>query len=83
MCFALYSVSKMPKAAKEKDPNAPKRPQSAYFFFCGKARPALKKQQPELGFADLARELGRQWGEMDDSQKAPYTAQADADKVSA
>lgn len=41
-----------PKKAK-KDPNAPKRPTSTYFFWMSENRSKVKEQFPDLGFGDL------------------------------
>ena len=43
-----YVASKSAKMKKEKDPNAPKRPMSAYFLFLNERRETLKKERPEL-----------------------------------
>eukprot|EP00980_Cylindrotheca_fusiformis_P004799 scaffold1028_cov135-Cylindrotheca_fusiformis.AAC.9 len=43
------------KKAK-KDPNAPKRPTSAYFFWMGENRAKIKEDFPDLSFGDLAKE---------------------------
>ena len=37
---------KQKKQKKKKDPNAPKRPTSAYFFFAGDVRPAIREENP-------------------------------------
>ena len=40
-------VPKQKKAKKKKkDPNAPKRPTTAYFFYAGEVRPAIREEQP-------------------------------------
>lgn len=41
----------MPKAAKtKKDPNAPKRPLSAYMIFATEKRPQVLKENPGIKF---------------------------------
>jgi hypothetical protein len=42
----------------------PKRPLSAYSFFVVEQRPVILAANPTYSFADVGRELGRQWGEM-------------------
>lgn len=76
------------KAAK--DPNAPKRPQYAYFLFSGERRPALveelKAQVADGTLAempqskDIVRMLGAEWKEMSDEQKAPYEEKSEIGK---
>ena len=40
---------------KKKDPNAPKKPLSAYNYFCAANRGKLLKKQPDASFSDLVR----------------------------
>lgn len=63
------------KKAK-KDPNAPKRPPSGFFLFCGEHRPKIKAQNPSFGIGDVAKKLGEQWNHLSDSSKQPYVAKA-------
>lgn len=62
-----------PKAAKpakkEKDPNAPKRPLSAYMYFSSDMRNSVKDQNPDATFGELGKILGAKWKEMDDDEK--------------
>jgi len=46
---------------KTKDPNAPKRALSAFFFFCNEERPSVKKEHPEWTVGDIAKEMGKRW----------------------
>jgi hypothetical protein len=43
------------KRQKNKDPNAPKRPISAYVAFCNENRPAIKANNPDASFGDLTK----------------------------
>ncbi|CAD7691516.1 unnamed protein product [Nyctereutes procyonoides] len=45
---------------KFKDPNAPKRPPSAFFLFCSEYRPKIKGEHPGLSIGDVANKLGEQ-----------------------
>ena len=38
---------------KRKDPNAPRRPKSAYLFFAAERRPELKKESPDINFTEM------------------------------
>ena len=51
---------------KKKDPNAPKKPLSAYMFFCADHRDQIKKDNPEMKVTEVTSELGKVWGTMDE-----------------
>ncbi len=55
----------MPRAAggkkAGKDPNAPNRPLSAFFFFYHYERPDIKKKSPSLSVGDISKEIGARW----------------------
>jgi len=61
---------------RKKDPNAPKRPPSAFFVFCADHRPRIKGENPGIGIGDIAKELGKLWGKQGPKDKAPYEAKA-------
>lgn len=79
----------------KKDPDAPKRPMSAYMFFCGEKRESIKTSMmkgkkkvrgketgtPSLDTKGVMKELGRMWREdIDDKQKAKYQKMAEKAK---
>ncbi len=47
---------------KKKDPNAPKKPLSAYMFFCAEHREEVKTANPDFKATQITSELGRLWG---------------------
>ena len=61
-CFARF----LPSLQKKKDPNAPKRPMSAYMFFSNDARAEVKKENPDFKITDISKALGVKWGGMSD-----------------
>tara|TARA_Y100001958_G_scaffold158672_2_gene157294 strand:+ start:742 stop:1173 length:432 start_codon:yes stop_codon:yes gene_type:complete len=73
-------------APKQKDPNAPKRAQSAYFHFSAEKRPEvmenLKKKSTEgkIDVTLVSKELGQMWKKLSDKKKKPYEDKASADK---
>jgi len=70
-------VSDKRKKKRKKDPNAPKRPMSAYLLFCQGRRETLKVDHPEIkGPAALTRRVGEEWTSMDPKMKAKYQAEA-------
>jgi len=74
-----------PKNAKKrkrtKDPNAPKRALSAFFWFCNDERPKVRAEQPESSVGDIAKELGKRWGVVTPEQKKKYEQLATKDKA--
>lgn len=69
------------KKRHTKDPNAPKRSLSAFFWFCNDERSKIKGMNPEYGVGDIAKELGRLWGEINPDTKKKYEAMAERDKA--
>jgi hypothetical protein len=66
------------KKKRKKDPNAPKRPQTAFFLFSGERREEVKKELPEgARVGDIAKRLGIMWGELDADEKKEYQEQAE------
>lgn len=55
-----------------KDPNAPKKPLSAYFLYSQEERLKVKAQFPEYSITDIAKELGRRWATLDPNLKHNY-----------
>ena len=41
--------------APKKDPNAPKRPMSAYFLFMGDKRAEVREKNPDFKIGDIAK----------------------------
>lgn len=77
----------MPKAKQErrkvtskKDPNAPKRPLSAFMLYCKEHRETVKSNNPEVTFGGMGKLLGQQWGALDEEQKKKYTKLAETEK---
>ncbi|XP_068607592.1 high mobility group protein B2a [Brachionichthys hirsutus] len=64
------------KTKKKKDPNAPKRPPSAFFVFCSEHRPKIKEEYPGSSIGDTAKKLGELWSTQSANDKAPYNAKA-------
>merc|ERR1712060_635665 len=60
------------KGKKEKDPNAPKRPLSAYFLFMADHREKVKLANPEFTITEIGKELGERWKTLDEVIKVKY-----------
>jgi len=55
-----------------KDPNAPKKPLSAYFLFSQEERLKVKAEFPDYSITEVAKELGRRWATIDPTIKHSY-----------
>ncbi|XP_059208168.1 high mobility group-T protein-like isoform X2 [Centropristis striata] len=64
------------KKKKYKDPNAPKRPPSAFFIFCSEYRPKVKGETPGLSIGDVAKRLGEMWNGTASEDKQPFEKKA-------
>ena len=69
------------KDKKGKDPNAPKRPVTAFFFFQMERRPTLKKERPDLENKQLISEMSAEWNKMNEKEKKKYVQKAENDKA--
>ena len=74
-----------PKDVKKvRDPDLPKRPNSAYFIFSNEKRPSLmeksKKENGKVAVTDVSKELGKMWKELNAKKKKPFEDKAVKDK---
>lgn len=60
------------KKKRKKDPNAPKRPLSAFLIYSGEVRGEVKAKNPSDKIGDVAKKIGIMWGALTDEQKKPY-----------
>ncbi|KAK8658392.1 hypothetical protein V6N13_036599 [Hibiscus sabdariffa] len=69
---------KKPKKLKKgKDPNAPKRPPTAFFLFMDDFRKSYKEANPDAkGVTGVAKEGGEKWKSMSDEEKKCYIDKA-------
>ncbi|OMO98224.1 hypothetical protein CCACVL1_04291 [Corchorus capsularis] len=71
------SNPKRKKLKKGKDPNGPKRPQTAFFLFMDDFRKAFKEANPDAkGVTQVTKEGGEKWKSMSDEEKKPYIDKA-------
>ncbi|CAI8041638.1 High mobility group protein DSP1 [Geodia barretti] len=68
------------RGRKKKDPNAPKRPLSAFLFFCQDRRPAIKAKNPSYTIGNTAKVLGKDWKGLDEEKRKPFEAKAEKDR---
>lgn len=55
-----------------KDPNAPKKPLSAYFLFSQEERLKVKAENPDYSITEVAKELGKRWATLQPDIKNSY-----------
>jgi hypothetical protein len=58
---------------------SPKRPKSAYLYFCADKRPEVSEQFQLLG--DISKEIARQWADITPEERKKFDVMAAADKV--
>ena len=95
VCIALNTVEKIDELKKmllgermkmkfKKDPNKPKKPKSGFLFFCDEVRGEIiethKKENGKVVIGDVAKELGKRWKKLTNSNKKKYTEMKEEDK---
>jgi len=60
------------KKKKAKDPNAPKRPMSAYLLFVKKNRAAIARENPTMKNTEVLIEVGKRWKNLDEVSRNAY-----------
>ncbi|XP_023326888.1 high mobility group protein DSP1 isoform X2 [Eurytemora carolleeae] len=73
--------SRARKQKRPKDPNAPKRALSGFFWFSNEERGKVKAANPDFGVGEVAKELGKRWGECDEAFKQKYEEMAERDRA--
>ena len=71
-----------PKGKKRylKTPGAPKQPLSGYVHFLNDRRDAVRKEFPDLSFADISKKLAADWSAVGPEEKQRYHERAEHDK---
>ncbi|GAV03587.1 hypothetical protein RvY_13983 [Ramazzottius varieornatus] len=72
--------SKGRRKRHKKDPNAPKRALSAFFWFCNDERSKVKVPGSTMSVGDVAKELGKRWALVPPDARARYDQLAAKDK---
>ena len=60
------------KQRTKKDPNAPKRPVSAYLLFASERRPQLLAANKNMAFGETGKRMGEEWRTMDEQTRQKY-----------
>ncbi|KAE9026697.1 hypothetical protein PF005_g290 [Phytophthora fragariae] len=66
---------------KKKDPNAPKRALSAYFFFCNEIRQEVRDENPNKRITEIATLLAERWRALPDKKRVKYQKMNEEAKV--
>jgi len=75
------TTKKTTKKGKKKDPNAPKRPLSAYMLYCKAERPAIMKKHPDERITEIAKRLGEAWKKVSVADKKKFEKDHEKDKT--
>merc|ERR1712126_746629 len=68
-------------AKRKRDPNAPKRPLTAFMYFAREERPKVMKDNPNFSVPEIGKELGARWRKLGDAERAKFDALAAKDKA--
>ena len=60
------------KKRSQKDPNAPKRPMSAFLSFSNSKRPQVKAENQDLGNAEISRILAQMWKDASEEERKEH-----------
>ena len=71
-----------PKGKKRypKSPGAPKQPLSGYVHFLNDRRESVRKESPDMSFADISKTLANEWSQLSSEEKQKYAERAEHDK---
>ena len=68
------------KEKAEKDPNAPKKPQTAYFLFMNATRAKVKEAEPDLKFGEMTKKLTEMYKNLSEEEMKEWNEKAKEDK---
>ncbi|KAL3774583.1 hypothetical protein ACHAWO_006882 [Cyclotella atomus] len=71
---------KKKKKKQQKDPNAPKRNQSAFFLYSNATRAQVRTDNPDLAFGQVAQAISRNFKALPEEERAYWDEKAAADK---
>ena len=73
-------IDQKKKNKKLKDPNAPKRPMTAFLFFCKDKRKDVKSEFPDLKPTEVTSKLGEMWSSLEEKKKKKFLSLAEKAK---
>jgi len=63
---------KKKKKKKKRDPNMPKRPMTAFFFFLSKIRAQVTEEFPDMKVSERSKVMGERWRALSAEEKQEY-----------
>merc|ERR1719494_1765444 len=72
LAFKIHETKKPYRA----DPNAPKRPLSAYMLYAGSVRAEIAAANPDMAAKDIMKEQSVWWKALSETERAPWVAKA-------
>merc|ERR1719204_2066827 len=72
LAFKIHETKKPYRA----DPNAPKRPLSAYMLYAGSVRAEIVSANPDMANSEIMKEQGVWWKALSEAERAPWVAKA-------
>ena len=78
---AACQIPKSKRYRKNVDPDAPKKPHAAFIYFSNSIREKVKQDNPGISFADLGRELGKQFKQLPAEEKQHWEGIAQQNKA--
>jgi len=78
---AQLGVNKVEFRVFPSDPNAPKRPLSAYVCFYNDVREKISKQNPDNSMTENCKIIGENWNTLSETQKAKYEKMATKERT--
>lgn len=68
------------KVKPKKDPNAPKKAMTSFMLYSTAIRPDVKEENPDLGFGEIAKLIGKKFRELSEEEKKQWNQKAEQDK---
>ena len=70
----------MQKEKKQHQKKAPMQPLSPYVHFMNDRQVAVRKESPNMSFADISKTIASEWSKIKEEEKQKYVKKADLDK---
>ncbi|KAI7833045.1 high mobility group box domain-containing protein, partial [Kickxella alabastrina] len=61
------------EAAKQRDPNMPKKPMTSYLLFSNEMRQKIREENPNASSQETVVKLGEEWSKLSSEEREKYT----------